>query len=984
MPDPQDPSLHPGLSRLVASVGIAACLTLVVIGLGDAVPGPFAMLFMTVAILGAALLGGNVHVGSELFAGAVFLLVLSTVVWVVLRLLDRHRAGPVGWIGRVVGAALGALAATAGVRLASQLVLWGATHPEVVFCVATAAVGCAIAAYAPRPLEALGPAAVGLLAGIATVVAPQENGGALPARVAQVARLAWSREALPLGAMTLSMVAAWVLLRFALGALVGGGRPSLVLGLAVAILAGVALVAAATPSSPPMAEQAWGGTEVVRDAALKALLAPGRPLEADEIRIGTDRATYYVARFVREPPPGYIETYEREIRRRGVLIRAITPSPHAVLQSILGYEFVLLRIDPARPYTLLWSEYRDSRYPTAVVPWRGLPDAPSPFRLDGKMLIVRLGTPSDAVWKETEVVPTRDVADVEEFPFPRFPGSVLVEAPTSSRVLASGPPDVGRAYGVTAPLAHVLAHYEETWRQSGFDVVRRGEGLDARGARGANVSLLTLEPWSPPVARGVPLSLSELPRLAPDLLASSPAWPTFYRIRATFVDAGKAADFREDARRAGTVGVLACGYSAAAEDFVRASGHVSVRLGPGEDLPDVPVWLISVGGLSEARRNEAFSGRLARHVERGGTLVVLAQESGRDYAALPVPRGERLEAWGWAQDSSTHSEALYAEAVYAELEHPVLASVVSTPLASNLDGHFERLPANATVLLRRTKDGAPAMAAYRVGAGMVIVSTSYDVGGVDRWGPGSPGILRDALTWAVDPASVPTGVPGQAAKLRLRVANRGAQRASAVRITVMTPGRERVAAGQTVAAPVPPGGNVEVPFTVTLEPDAPPGLYTVDYTLLDKGGAIVQRTERDGVARLAVSRPPLRRFTPPDLTAAVMSPDGEEAVVGRPFRMRYVVENHGRRTRHVRIYVQVGPTKARLIGPRTLSSGERAAGEEMATLRLGQKGFWVHVFEDREPSGRCPPWVAKAVDGESGGCQAADGEGMRLRPPSTP
>ena len=396
------------------------------------------------------------------------------------------------------------------------------------------------------------------------------------------------------------------------------------------------------------------------------------------------------------------------------------------------------------------------------------------------------------------------------------------------------------------------------------------------------------------------------------------------------------------------------------------------------------VWMIPVGGLSEARHNEALSGRLARHVEKGGALVVLAQESGHDYAALPVPRGERLEAWGWAEDASTFSPALYAEAVYADVEHPALASVVSMPLASNLDGHFERLPAGATVLLRRTKDGAPAMAAYRAGAGTVIVSTSYDVGGVDRWGPGSPEILRDALTWAGGPASVPAGAPGQATSLRLRVANRGQRRAAAVRLTVMAPGRERIAARKTVASPVAPGASVEVPFTVTLEPDAPPGLYTVDYTLLDGSGAIVQRTERDGIARLAVSRPLLRRFTPSDLTAAVMSPDGEDAVVGRPFRIRYVVENHSRRTRHVRIYKQVGPAKARLVGPRTLAAGERVIGEEMATLRLGQKGFWVHVFEDREPSGRCPPWVGKAVDGDSGGCQAADGEGMSLRPPSTP
>ena len=375
----------------------------------------------------------------------------------------------------------------------------------------TAAVGCAIAAYAPRPLEALGPAVLGLLAGIATVITPEE--AALPARIAQVARLVWWREALPLAAMALSMVAAWALLRFALGAVLGsGGRPSLVLGFAVAILAAVALAAALTPKPVAMAEQAWGGTEVVRDAALKTLLEPARPLEGDEVRIGTDGATYYVARFVNDPPAGYVETYEKEIRRRGVLMRPITPSPHAILQSILGYEFVLLRIDPARPYTLLVREYGDSRYPTAVVPWRGLPDAPSPFRLDGKMLIVRLGMPADAVWTETEMIPARDVADVEEFPFPRFPGSVLAEAPAGpAPAIVSGPQEVGRSYGVTAPLASVLAHYEESWRKLGFHVERRPEGLTARGAPGASVSLLAVEPWSPPVARGVPLSLSESP-----------------------------------------------------------------------------------------------------------------------------------------------------------------------------------------------------------------------------------------------------------------------------------------------------------------------------------------------------------------------------------------------------------------------------------------------------------------------------------------
>jgi hypothetical protein len=114
-----------------------------------------------------------------------------------------------------------------------------------------------------------------------------------------------------------------------------------------------------------------------------------------------------------------------------------------------------------------------------------------------------------------------------------------------------------------------------------------------------------------------------------------------------------------------------------------------------------------------------------------------------------------------------------------------------------------------------------------------------------------------------------------------------------------------------------------------------------------------------------------------------MSPDGEDVVSGRPFRIRYVVENRSRRDRQVRIYKQLGTGKATLVGPRTLTPGERVIGEVAAVLKFGQKGIWVHVFEDHAPSGRCPAWITTA-EPDTGSCQAADGAGMSVRPPSAP
>ena len=359
-------------------------------------------------------------------------------------------------------------------------------------------------------------------------------------------------------------------------------------------------------------------------------------------------------------------------------------------------------------------------------------------------------------------------------------------------------------------------------------------------------------------------------------------------------------------------------------------------------------------------------------------MIAFAQQQGSDFSVLPTPDGRPIHGWGWHEDNSC-----YTNAAYIETFHPILASQSKSLVTSNIDGYFDSIPDNSIVLLRRVKNGLPAMFMYPYGQGWVIVSSSYDDwGGFNQTGPGARAIIRDAIAWAKKPADLPINLPGSTASIDLQVKNVTDLPASQVKLVLMSPSRDRVIAEQTVSQSIAASATGEVPFSHAFPADAELGIYHVDYELLDDAGVTVQPIAEEDTGRIVVAKPPTPgEYRPSDLGVSIVMPGGEEVLEGEPVVFRYRLQNHSSTAKHLRAYWDLNHFPATLAEDVVLAGGATFE-EEITVPSQGPwpKRFWVHVFE--EGGTPKPRLVPVGVLGETGAYQLSDGKGYRVLLPA--
>ncbi|MFZ5786945.1 MAG: PQQ-binding-like beta-propeller repeat protein [Acidobacteriota bacterium] len=201
------------------------------------------------------------------------------------------------------------------------------------------------------------------------------------------------------------------------------------------------------------------------------------------------------------------------------------------------------------------------------------------------------------------------------------------------------------------------------------------------------------------------------------------------------------------------VAVLEAGFHGGAAALLDRLGHLYVTVGhefdPLAAAEAHPLLLVPSGGLYGAASSAALRERFAAYVEAGGTLLVMAQMHGRDFDAVPVPAGETLHGWGWYEDQSC-----WRDNVRLAAAHPAMASGWRDTLSLPVDGSFDAWPGNATVLLRRVNGGMAALLTYPIGAGRVVVSSSFE-----DWAEGNTqtstdglALISDLISWGLDPA----------------------------------------------------------------------------------------------------------------------------------------------------------------------------------------------------------------------------------------
>jgi hypothetical protein len=391
-----------------------------------------------------------------------------------------------------------------------------------------------------------------------------------------------------------------------------------------------------------------------------------------------------------------------------------------------------------------------------------------------------------------------------------------------------------------------------------------------------------------------------------------------------------------------------------------------------------PVLVVPTGGLYGLYESSQFRSGLEAYISAGGSVLVFSQQHGSEYSVLPTPDGRPIQGWGWFEDSSC-----YTDGAYIDTFHPILASQSKALVTSNIDGYFDEIPAESTVLLRRVKNGQPSMFLYPYGQGWVIVTSSYDDwGGFNQSGPGALGIVRDAIAWAKKPGDLPTFGRGSTAAVAVHVKNVTDVAASQVKLVLMDPSRTGVVAETTVSASVPAGGAAEVEFDYSFPANAGLGIYHVDYELLDDSGVTVQPVAEDDSGRVVVAKPPDEPYHPEAIGLSVVMPDGEDMVLGASVRYHYRLTNPSDHPRQLRVWGEFQHRNPQLVADVTVPA--QGAYEADYTTTATWNTLWMHVFEPGGTPARGSQYFAAYVPQETGAWQAtASKRGFPQAPKAT-
>ena len=279
-----------------------------------------------------------------------------------------------------------------------------------------------------------------------------------------------------------------------------------------------------------------------------------------------------------------------------------------------------------------------------------------------------------------------------------------------------------------------------------------------------------------------------------------------------------------------------------------------------------PILIIPSGGLIGVEKSAIFKATLDEYVKNGGTLIVFAQPYGYHFSVLPVPEEQDgtfrpVNGYGWEEDQNC-----FTNAVYLDGWHQIFAGQSRSTPTMNVDGYFTVYPSSASVLLRRTVNGQPAMLVYPNGQGRVIVTSMYSdfAFGQSQASAEERALIRDMISWAKKPEQIPEVRRGEAISLTLNVANHTDTDAASAKLLIYSPDRSVLASEETISGPVPAHGSTQVAMQFAAAANAQRGIYHVDYMLLDSQGAMVQpQTETDS-GRFVVSEPPSNPYKNPD------------------------------------------------------------------------------------------------------------------------
>lgn len=414
------------------------------------------------------------------------------------------------------------------------------------------------------------------------------------------------------------------------------------------------------------------------------------------------------------------------------------------------------------------------------------------------------------------------------------------------------------------------------------------------------------------------------------------------------------------------IAVLTNGYSGSTLMLLLKIGE-SYSLVEPSFSPDIiknyPVLIIPSAGLYGFENSAFFKATLDEYVKQGGTLIVFAQQHGNEFNALPVPQEAEggtykdISGYGWTEDQSC-----FANAAYIDTWRQMLASVNKDTPTLSVDGYFTNYPSNTTVLLRRTANGQPAMIMYEHGLGKVIVTSMYSDWAYSHSQASSEEIalVRDMISWAKKPATLPEIKPGETVSVNLEIINLTTIDAASAKLLVYNPDRTTVVSEQTASVNVPVGSSSQLLTAYSSLLADSLGIYHIDYELYDINGIIIQPQAETDSGRFVVSNPPSNAAQEAQLTFSVQS-DSENYETNSIANFTIIAFNNSDKDRTVSAVVMVGsyPLFSKLLtlpakGSSSFEYSKYVASsgtlhvrfydyEDHTFLGTASKGYWIYT-----------------------------------------
>jgi hypothetical protein len=365
--------------------------------------------------------------------------------------------------------------------------------------------------------------------------------------------------------------------------------------------------------------------------------------------------------------------------------------------------------------------------------------------------------------------------------------------------------------------------------------------------------------------------------------------------------------FYDDYLTSPDIAILSRGFALTMSDILQNNFSEPVRRFTVEDFsPDAfshyPVLVIPSGGLTGLENSQIFKAKLDGYLKQGGTIIVFSQQQGYEFGVLPVPQEPNgsirpVSGYGWAED-----QACFFDSVYIDTYHQILSGQTRNTPSLNVDGYFTSYPSIANVILRRNANGQPAMIMYDHGLGKVIVTSVYSdyAAANSQASTEEITLLRDMILWAKKPSILPEVKPGATVAMPVTLTNNTAVDAASAKLQIYNPERTKLLAEQSLDLLIPAGQSATANVNYSTIESAPPGIYHIDYVLLDSQGNLVQPQAETDSGRFAVSNPPQVGASAKDILLTITSPS-QLVFYDKPFVYTLHVFNNTNTTRNLTI-----------------------------------------------------------------------------------